>query len=55
MYLIFFTHSSSDGQVGCFPLLTIVSSVVMNIGVHVSFWIIMVSRFAQEWDCYVLW
>ena len=30
-------HSSVDGHVGCFPVLAIVHSAVVNIGVHVSF------------------
>ena len=29
-------HSSVDGHLGCFRVLTIVNSVVMNIEVHVS-------------------
>ena len=37
MYHIFFIHSSVDGHVGCFHVLDIVNSAVMNIGVRVSF------------------
>ena len=32
-----FIHSSVDGQLGCFLVLAIVNSAVVNIGVHVSF------------------
>ena len=36
MYHSFFIHSSADGQLGCFHVLAIINSAVMNIGVHVT-------------------
>ena len=32
----FLIHSSADGHLGCFHVLAMINSAVMNIGVHVS-------------------
>ena len=45
MYHIFFIHSSIDGHLGCFLVLAIVNSAAMNIGVHVSFRIMVFSSY----------
>ena len=37
MYHNFFIHSSVDECLGCFHVLAIVNSAAVNIGVHVSF------------------
>ena len=39
----FFIHLSADGHIGCFHVLAIISSAVMNIGVHVSLSILVSS------------
>ena len=45
MYHIFFIYSSVDGRLGCFHVLAIVNSAAVNIGVHVSFQIMVFSGY----------
>ena len=37
MHHIFLTHSFVDGRLGCFHVLAVVDGAAMNIWVHVSF------------------
>ena len=48
IYHIFFIHSSIDGHLGCFHVLTIVNSAAMNIGAHVCFWIMVFSGYMSS-------
>ena len=43
MYQIFWIHSFVKGHLGCFHVLTIVNSAEMNIGMHASFWMNILS------------
>ena len=43
MYHSFLIHSSADGHLGCFHVLTIVNSAAVNIGIHMSLSILVFS------------
>ena len=43
MFYSFLIHSSADGHLGCFHVLAIINSAVINIGVHVSFSVLVSS------------
>ena len=43
MYHSFLIHSSADGHLGCFHVLAMINSAVMNSGVHVSLSILVSS------------
>ena len=45
MYHNFFIHSSVDGHLGCFHVLTIVNSAAMNNGINVSLSILVSSGY----------
>ena len=45
VYHICFIHSSVNGHLGCFHVLAIVNSAAMNTGVHVSFLVLVSSRY----------
>ena len=55
MYHSFLIHSSANRHLGCFLVLAIVNSTVMNIGVHISFNSGFLSVYARQWDCWVVW
>ena len=45
MYYSFFIHSSVDGHLSCFHVLTIVNSAAMNNGIHVSLSVLVSSGY----------
>ena len=45
---IFFIHLPADGHLGCFHVLAIVNSAAMNIGMHVSFQIIVLPGYTPR-------
>ena len=49
-YHMFFIHSSVNGHLGCFHILAIMNmnSAAMDIGVHVSFWIRVLSGYTPR-------
>ena len=48
MYHNFFIHSSVDGHLDCFHVLATVNSAAVNIGVHVSFSILVSSGYMSR-------
>ena len=48
MSYILFIHSSVDGHLGCFHVLTTVNSASVNSEVHVSFWIMFFSGYMSR-------
>ena len=47
---ILFIHSSADGHLGCFHVLAVVDSAAVNIGVPVSFRIVIFSGYMPSSD-----
>ena len=45
IYHNFFIHSSVNGHLGCFHVLAIVNSAAVSNGIHVSFSILVSSRY----------
>ena len=43
-----FIHSSVDGHLGCFPVLAVLGSAAVNIAVHVSFQITILSGYMPK-------
>ena len=48
MYHNLFIYSSVDGHLGCSHVLAILNSVAMNIGVHVSFSVLVSSGYVPR-------
>ena len=48
MYHIIFIHSSADGHLDCFHILTVGNNAVINTGVHISCWNTVFISFAYK-------
>ena len=48
MYHSFFIHSSGDGHLGCFHVLAIVNSAAVNVGIYVSFSVLVSSEYVPR-------
>ena len=48
MYHIFFIHSSVDGHLGCFHVLSVINSNAVNTGMRVSFRIMLLSGYVPR-------
>ena len=45
---VFLIHSSVNGHLVCFHVLAVVNSAAVNIGLHVSFWIMVLSGYMPQ-------
>ena len=45
---VLFIHPSAIGHLGCVHVLAIVNSAAVNMGVHISFWIIILSGYMPK-------
>ena len=53
--IIYIFYLSVSGYLGCFYVLAVVDSAVINIGMHVFFWINgFLWVYAQEWNCWII-
>ena len=48
MYHIFLINSSVDRHLGCFPILAIANMAAMNVGVHISFSVKVLTRYTPR-------